>query len=169
MPPYAAIYAFVQTMAPSWRKTQHTNLAQLLCALLQRPTLCLSDLARACPQPTQSLHGRLKRLMRFLDNRRLDEAALLRRWLKLSYRSGEELPSPPGEPPLLPIVLDTTYFEPFAALIAAVPCGSRALPVALCTYHRTDLTAFFAPAAVDALSQNQIEERLLAQLLEELV
>ena len=150
MPPYAEIYQFVQSLAPTWRKTQHTNLAQLVCALLERPRLCLSELARAWPRPDQPLHGRLKRLMRFLDNPRLDEAALFRRWLKLSYRFGDDLPAQPGAPPLLPILLDTTYFESFAALIAAVPCGSRALPVALTTTHRTGLTAFVAPARVDA-------------------
>jgi hypothetical protein len=169
MPPYAEIYQFVQAMAPTWRKTQHTNLAQLLCALLQRPRLCLSELARAWPRPDQPLHGRLKRLMRFLDNRRLDEAALFRRFLKLSYRVGEDLPPLVGQPPLLPILLDTTYFESFAALVAAVPCGSRALPVALTTYHRTELTAFFAPTTVADLSQNQIEELLLAWLVDDLV
>ncbi len=169
MPPYAQIYAFVQSLTPSWRKTQHTNLAQLVCALLERPRLCLSELARAWPRPDQPLHGRLKRLMRFLDNPRLDEAALFRRFLKLSYRFGDDLPAQPGEPPLLPILLDTTYFEPFAALVAAVPCGSRALPVALTTYHRTALTAFFAPTVGAALSQNQVEEQLLGWLLDDLV
>ena len=40
------------------------------------------------------------------------------------------------------MVVATTYFEPFAALVAAVPCGRRALPVAVATYHRTALTAW---------------------------
>jgi hypothetical protein len=162
LPPYAEMYSFVQVLTPGWRKTQHTNLARLVCALLERPRLCLSELARAWPRADQPLHGRLKRLMRFLDHPRLDEGALFRRLLKLSYRFGEELPDRPGAPPVLPILLDTTYVESFAALVAAVPCGSRALPVALTTYHRTELTAYFAPSVVDALSQNQIEEALLA-------
>ena len=169
MPPYAEIYAFVQSMAPSWRKTQHANLAQLVCALLERPRLCLAELARAWPRPEQPLHGRLKRLMRFLDTPRLEEAVIFRRCLKLSYRFGDDLPPLPDEAPLLPILLDTTSFESFAAPTAAVPCGSRALPVALTTYHRTDLTAFFAPHTVTALSQNQIEETLRARLLDEVV
>ena len=154
MPPYAEVYSFVQSLTPSWRKTQHTNLAHLVCALLERPRLCLSELARAWPRADQPLHGRLKRPMRFLDNPRLDEGALFRRLLKLSYRFGEELPEQPGEPPVLPILVDTTYFESFVALVTAVPCGSRALPVALTTYRRAALTANFAPSAVDALSQN---------------
>lgn len=169
MPPYEALLSFVQSMAPTWRKTQHTNLTRLLVALLERPVLCLSELARVWPRPDQPLRGRLKRLMRFLDNRRLDEPALFLRWLKLSYRFGTDLPALPGQPPLLPIVLDTTYFEPFAALIAAVPCGSRALPVALTTYHRTELTACGATTSDPLLSQNQIEEALLTRLLGEWV
>jgi len=65
----------------------------------------------------------------------------------LSYRLGSD---PPGQPtstehPLLPVLLDTTYFEPFAALIAAVACGGRALPIAYTTYHRHHLRACLPP------------------------
>lgn len=144
MAPYAEIRTFVQHLAPSWRKTQHENFARLIAALLERPTLCLSELARAWPASSQPLHGRLKRLLRFLANPRLDELALVRRWLQVSYRFGEALPGEAART-VLPILLDTTYFEPFAALIAAVPCGGRALPVALATYHRTRLEACFPP------------------------
>lgn len=171
MLPYAASLSFVQSLAPGWRATQQRNLARLLCALLERPTLCLSELARALPGPTQPLHGRLKRLMRFLDNPRLREAELFQRWLKLSYRFGDDVPDQPAARPLLPLLVDTTYFEPFAALVAAVPCGSRALPVALTTYHRADLVAWDARTAAPhpALSQNLIEGQFLAQVLDELV
>lgn len=146
-PPYAEIRTFVQHLTPTWRKPQHENFARLVGAVLERPTLCLSDLARAWPAPAQPLHGRLKRLGRFLENPRLDELALASRWFKLSYRFGQAVPGAPTDRPLLPILLDTTYFEPFAALIAAVPCGGRALPIALTTYHRTTLEACFPPVA----------------------
>lgn len=145
MVPYAELRTFVQHLAPTWRKTQHENLARLVGALLERPVVCVSELARALPESDQPLHGRLKRLLRFLANPRLDELALVRRWLQLSYRFGEVVPDDDPAHPLLPILLDTTYFEPFAALIAAVPCGGRALPVALTTYHRTTLEACFPP------------------------
>jgi len=186
MLPYAPIYAFVQHLAPTWCTTQQATFAHLISALLERENLALSDLARAFPRPTQRLHGRLKRLERFLDNPRLDEAALFFRWLKLSYRFGEDAPTAAGEPPLVPLLLDTVYFEPFAMLVCTVPCGSRGLPVALTTYHRQALDACFAPRASwpDAaapnpprprrhratrgkaqpapfLSQNQIEEALV--------
>ena len=145
MAPYAEIHTFVQHLAPTWRKTQQAGGAQLIAALLERPELCLSNLARALPAPTQSLHGRLKRLMRWLDNPRLDELALTQRWLPLSYRFGTDPPEQSTDQPLLPILLDTTYFHPAAALIAAVPCGSRGLPIALTTYHRKTLHACFPP------------------------
>jgi len=187
MVPYPEIFAFVQHLAPTWRKTQQANLAQVIHALCERENLALSDLARAFPRPTQRLRGRLKRLDRFLDNPRLDEAALFFRWLKLSYRFGEDLPTPRGSKPLVPLLLDTVYFEPFAMLVCTVPCGSRGLPVGLTTYHRKDLEACFAPREtwpnpcdpnpprprrpnkatrgkakpIPFLSQNQIEEALV--------
>ena len=84
MAPYAELRAYVQHLAPTWRKPQHENFARLIAALFERPTLCVSELARAWPRPSQSRHGRLKRLLRFLANPRLDEVALSQRWLKLS-------------------------------------------------------------------------------------
>ncbi len=188
---YCEIRAFVQHLAPTWRKTQHENFARILAALLERPSLVLSELARAMPRSDQTLHGRLKRLDRFLDNPRLDEAVLPIRWLHLTYHFGESPPQPEGERPILPVLLDTVYFDPFAMLVATVPCGSRGLPVALTTYHRSDLVACFPPRATwpDAeaqrtpprptrsqrptraasvprlfLSQNLIEERLIDYL-----
>ena len=63
---------------------QHENVAHLLCALLARGCLSLCELDRALDVPSQSVHGRLKRLTRCLDNPHLDEAALSVRWLKLA-------------------------------------------------------------------------------------
>src|SRR5512133_3563095 len=142
---YADTLTFVQNLTPTWRKTQQEMLAHVVQALVTRPSLCPAEIARALPdgphsQPEQSLHGRLKRLNRFLDNPRLDEAALFIRWYHLALRWSSDLPETPT---LLPILLDTTYFEPFAALIASVPCGGRALPIALTTYHRRTLQACF--------------------------
>ena len=90
---YADLMTYVQHLAPTWRKTQHEGFAQLLGALLQRPTLGLSDLARAFPRPERPLHGRLKRLTRLLGNSRLDELALVVRWLKLSYHFSADAPT----------------------------------------------------------------------------
>ena len=145
MVPYAEILGFVQQLAPTWGKPQHGNFARLIGALLERENLALSDLARAWPDSARPLHGRVKRLGRFLDNPRLDETALFVRWLKLSYHFGADLPQAPGERPLIPLLLDTVFFNPFALLVCTVPCGSRGLPVALTTYHREDLAACFPP------------------------
>ena len=142
---YADLVSFVQALAPTWRKSQHEGFAQLLGALLERPTLCATDLARAWPRPDQPLHGRLKRLTRLLANPRLDELAFAVRWLKLSYHFSADAPTLADGRPLLPVLVDTTYFEPFACLLASVPCGSRGLPIALTTYHRTTLEACFPP------------------------
>ncbi len=175
-------------MAPTWGKHQHKNQARLLAAFQERPSLVLTDLARAYPLQTQPLHGRLKHLTRFLDNPRLDEAALFVRWLQLTYHFGDDPLGQDFEHPWLPMLLDTVYFEPFALLVATVPCGSRGLPVALTTYHRQELQACFPPQATwpcaeeglvsarrrrgkrpapaaavprSFLSQNMIEERLI--------
>jgi hypothetical protein len=144
---YADLVTYVQDLAPTWRKTQHEGFAQVLGALLERPTLCETELARAWPAPDQPLHGRLKRLTRLLANPRLDELALAVRWLKLSYHFSADAPTLADGRPLLPVLVDTTYFEPFACLLASVPCGSRGLPIALTTYHRTTLEACLPPQA----------------------
>jgi hypothetical protein len=146
-PAYAELLTYIQTLAPTWRKTQHVGFASLLGALLERPTLCETELARAWPEAAQPLHGRLKRLTRLLANPRLDELALAQRWLKLSYHFSADAPTLADGRPLLPVLVDTTYFEPFACLLASVPCGSRGLPIALTTYHRTTLEACFPPEA----------------------
>jgi hypothetical protein len=145
---YADTLTFVQNLTPTWRKTQQEMLTQVVQALVTRPSLCPAEIARVLPngphsQPEQSLHGRLKRLNRFLDNPRLDEAALFSHWYHLALRWSSDLPEAPT---ILPILLNTTYFEPFAALIASVPCGGRALPIAFTTYHRHTLEACFPPA-----------------------
>lgn len=190
---YDDALTFVQNLAPTWVKPQQTMLAYLLCALEERPSLCPTELARALPdgphaQSRQTLHGRLKRLDRFLDNSRLDEPEIFLRWYRLAVHFSATVPTAPT---LLPVLLDTTYFEPFAALIASVPCGGRALPIAFTTYHRRKLQACFPPAirwpAPDAVlvrparrkqqplqaasaevrhwaSQNHIEEQLLHYL-----
>lgn len=190
---YSEIVGFVQQMAPTWRKPQQEMLAQVMSALVERPSLYESEIARGLPdgrhsQGPQSLHGRLKRLERFVGNPRLDEVALFQRCSILSCRFGQTLYW--EEKPLLPVLLDTTYFEPFAALVASVPCGGRGLPIVFTTYHREKLMACFpaketwpreAHAPCEAvhkgqrstptsaqeatwLSQNLIEEQLLDYL-----
>jgi len=128
-------------------KPQHAMLAYILCALAERPSLCSTEVARGLPDGPharieQSLHGRLKRLNRFLANPRLDEAEIFLRCYRLAVHFSADVPDAPQ---LLPILLDTTYFQPFAALIASIPCGGRGLPIVFTTYHRRKLQACFPP------------------------
>jgi hypothetical protein len=154
--PYPELRAFVQHLTPTWGKHQHEMLARITAGLIIRGNLKLTEIAREMPRSNQPLHGRLKRIGRFLDNPRLDEAALFVRWLKLSYRFGEDLPQAEDQCPIVPLLLDTVYFEPFAVLVSTVPCGSRGLPVALTTYHRTELKACFPPATTWSGTGEQI-------------
>lgn len=144
---YDDALTFVQNLSPTWVRPQQAMLAQLVCALKERPSLCPTELARALPdgphaQASQSLHGRLKRLNRFLDNPRLDEAEIFLRWYRLAVHFRADVPDAPQ---LLPVLLDTTYFEPFGALMASIPCGGRARPIVFTTYHRRQLRACFPP------------------------
>lgn len=144
------VLTFVQDLAPSWYKPQQVMLAEMICALTERPALNLTEMARSLssgPQVSRArpLHGRLKRLARFLDNPHLDEAAIFVRWFQLTCRFGADVPPELAGAPIVPLLLDTTYFEPFAALLVSVPCGSRALPIAFTTYHRRTLAACFPP------------------------
>ena len=92
---YADLVTSVQELAPTGRQTQRVGLAQVLGALLERPTWCEPELARAWPQPTQPRHGRLKRLTRWLANPRLDELVLAQRWLPRSSHFSAEARGPP--------------------------------------------------------------------------
>lgn len=157
---YTRLLSFCNQLAPTWRKTQVVNLALLAQAIHRRRSLVLTDLARAYPIPTQrkaprpknGLLHRLKRLWRFLDNPRPDPSALMLRLTRLSL----SVCRTPGL--LLPVLVDLTYFEPFAVLSANVPRGGRALPVAWRAFRR-DLRG------ESELSQNHIIEGMLAQML----
>jgi hypothetical protein len=154
---YTRLLCFCNQVVPTWRKSQRVNLALLAQAIAKRHSLVLTELARAYPIPTQRKtvkpkHGllhRLKRLWRFLDNPRPDHSALMLRLVRLSCSDCRS----PGL--LLPVLVDLTYFEPFAVLSANVPRGGRALPVAWRTFRR-DLRG------EPELSQNLIVEGMLA-------
>jgi hypothetical protein len=135
---YTQLLPFFKEIAPTWRKTQLVNLALLASALFQKRRFLLSELARAYPIParrkvSKPKHGlvyRVKRLWRFLDNDRLDEDGLMQRLIRLSYSACRT----PGT--ILPILVDLTYFDPFAVLSASIPQGGRALPIAWRTFFR---------------------------------
>ena len=158
------LLSFIKEIAPTWRKTQLVNLALLAQAIFRRRSLVLTELARAYPVPNERKvdcpkHGllyRVKRIWRFLANPRLDHEALMLRLARLSCSVSKS----PGL--LLPILVDLTYFEPFAVLSANIPRNGRALPVAWRVFRR-DLEE------ESELSQNLIVQALIKQTLSRLV
>ena len=84
MPYYNRVLSAINTALPFLIPTQAANLALLVSAILIKQSLCLTELARAIPTPQQrrvqapkpgTLWGllyRLKRLWRFVDNKRVD-------------------------------------------------------------------------------------------------
>jgi hypothetical protein len=113
---------FVTAVVPSWRKSQLTVLALCVRAMVLRRRCTLSALARGLP-PTCRVIYRLKRLARFMDNRRLD---LIGGWKALAQRAAQVQPEG-----WLPMLLDETGLRDRATLLsAAVPYQGRALPVA---------------------------------------
>ena len=150
---YGPLRRFVAELVPTWRVTRTRNLALLASALLVRRSLSLSELARAYPGGF-SHHVRKKRLWRFLENRGLDLWALRR---QLTYLALHTCGIDAGQ--RLPVLVDLTYWEPYAVLAASVPRAGRALPSHWRTFRR-DL------AGEPELGQNQLVARCLAQGLE---
>ncbi len=160
---YTRVRAAVNTVLPSLRTTQATNLALLISAILLKRTLCLSELARAYPSPVQrrvtapkhDLLHRLKRLWRFLNNDRLDPLAVQ---LALLPHTIARL----GYPHWLALAIDWTMFDTimpsgrrirYQVLRIAIPRRGRAIPVLQLAYNRDALPA--------AQSQNHLEEAAL--------
>lgn len=156
---YPLLLAFIQELAPGWRATSHVNLALLASAIYQRRSLRLTDLARTYPVPVQRKlvspkHGllhRVKRLSRFLCHPTLTVPTVQQRLVRLSSTAC----TVPGL--WLPILVDLTYFTPFAILAASIPHGGRALPVAWRAFRRN-------LEGEVVLSQNRLIEDCLGAL-----
>lgn len=160
---YSLMQSFFNELAPTWRKTQITNLTILANALLSRKTLCTADLARAypkgckrkAPHPKHGLWHRLKRLRRFLSNPRPDLEAVFVRLTRLSHSVCRS----PGQ--LLPVLLDPTYFGDYTTLVASVPRSGRALPICWRVFRR-DLDGEIE------LSQNHIVQAMVREVVSRL-
>ncbi len=163
MPWYYRLRTAINIAAPFLARTQQTNLALLVSAILKKQTLCLSELARAYPTPKErrvdspkhDLLHRLKRLWRFIDNERVDALAVQ---LALVPHTIACL----GFPRLLGLAIDWTFFDTalpsgermrYQVLRIAVPRKGRALPLLQLAYDRDDLSP--------NKSQNQIEQEAL--------
>lgn len=168
MPWYYRVLSAINVAVPFLAPTQATNLALLVSAVLKKQTLCLSELARAYPTPTErrvpapkhDLLHRLKRLWRFVGNERVD--ALGVQTALVPYTIARL-----GSPRLLALAIDWTMFDTvlpsgsrmrYQVLRIAVPRKGRALPLLQLAYDRDALPA--------NKSQNQLEQdALLAVVL----
>lgn len=160
---YQVLASFCKDITPTWRATQVRNLAWAAYAVFQRRTLTLSHLAQVFPSPAQPkvdqarhpLWHKLKRLRRFLRNPRLCLDVLRQSLIRL----GSCLSDEPGV--RLSVLLDLTYLDPYAFLVASIPKGGRALPLSWHAFRR-DL------AGETCDSENQIIENLLETLFADL-
>lgn len=158
---YSMVEGFCNEVAAGWRKSQRQNLALAMNGILARRSLTLSHIAQHFPlaeavKVKRRKHGlwhRLKRLRRFLANPRLALEPVLTRLNHMAFVVSDE----PGK--AISVLLDLTYLEPYAFLVASVPKGGRALPIGWHVFRR-DL------AGEGAVSQNQLIDRLVGQVLE---
>ena len=103
--------------------THKTNLALLVSAILKKRTLCLSELARAYPHarterrvvaPKHCRLHRLKRLWRFTDNERVEDALAVQQVALVPHTIARL-----GFPRLLGLTIDWMMFD------ASLPSGER--------------------------------------------
>ena len=169
MASYRALLPFIKSACPFLRSTQAVNLAWLVAALVTQRTLCLTTLARGFPRagerrrvaPKHELLHRLKRLSRFLSNKRVDPVAVQ---VALIPTVLARL----GTPRQLGLLLDWTSFDAtllgltgggrrlYQVLTIAVPRRGRAVPLLSVVYERDKLPA--------RGSQNTWEQEALAQV-----
>ncbi len=157
---YSMISAFCNEMVAEWHKYQRVNLVWSMYAIFVRRSLVLSHLAQHLPMPSPTpgrsvrhiLWHKLKRLRRFLSNPRLEMEEVYQRLSYLALAVSDA----PGR--VVPILVDLTYMQPYAFLVASVNKGGRALPIGWHAFRR-DLVG----EAVN--SENQLIDRLLAQVL----
>ena len=163
MPWYYRVRNAINAATPFLVPTQKTNLALLVSAILKKRTLCLSELARAYPTPSQrrvaapkhDLLHRLKRLWRFIDNGRVEA-------LEVQLAFVPHTLARLGYPRLVGLAIDWTMFDTvlpsgkrmrYQVLRIAVPRKGRALPLLQSAYDRENLSP--------NKSQNQIEQDAL--------
>lgn len=164
---YRRVREAINTAMPFLVCTQATNLALLVSAILKKQTLCLSELARACPIPEKRrvrdpkhcrLH-RLKRLWRFTNNERVDAMEV-----QLALVADTVLRL--GRPRWVGLAIDWTMFDTtlpsgekmrYQVLRIAVPRKGRALPLLQLAYDRDRLPA--------KKSQNQLEQEALSAVV----
>jgi Transposase DDE domain len=170
VPWYYRVRNAINAATPFLAPTQRTNLALLVSALLNKRTLCLSELARAYPTPKKRrvtapkhcLLHRLKRLWRFTNNERVDALAVQVAFVPHTIARL-------GFPRLVGLAIDWTMFDAtlpsggrirYQVLRVAVPRKGRALPLLQLAYDRDRLPP--------ERSQNQLEQDALLAVVEAL-
>jgi len=130
------------------RKTQLVNLSLGVFGLMKARSGILSEIARKVPGADKHKH-RLKRLWRFVSNHRVKPERLFGFWITWcvnTFTSGK----------YLPVAIDWTALSGnLPCLMLAIPFKGRAIP----------LIWQIVPEGSLKDSQNRIEERLLAKLL----
>lgn len=130
------------------RKTQWTNLSLAVFGISKARSGVLSEIVREIPGAVKHKH-RLKRLWRFVSNYRVKPERLIGFWINWcvnSFASGR----------YLAVAIDwTTLPGNLPCLMAAIPYKGRAIPLIW------QIVPFWALKD----SQNKVEERLIARLI----
>ena len=96
MPWYYRVRNAINAAAPFLARTQTTNLALLVSAILKKQTLCLSELARAYPTPKE------RRVASPFQNYTRSEPRFRALLNMNDTRQRPEFVAIPGKPPLTP-------------------------------------------------------------------
>lgn len=128
---YRRIWTIVNSWSLEMRVTRLRNLNLLVHGLIQSRSGGLSAIVRTWPIGSPRHVHRLKRLHRFLKNRRWHSTSVSEVVAKISmaYRPGGRRTQ------LVAIALDWTKVRQFPVLWAAMPRRRRALPLAHGVYH----------------------------------
>lgn len=139
---------WIKGLFPSLRKTQGINLAQAVFGIAKARSGLLSEMVREMPGAVKHKH-RLKRLWRFVSNYRVKPERLFGFWIKWCFSlfsSGK----------YVSVAIDwTTLPGNLPCLMLAIPFKARGIPLIW------QIVPFWALKD----SQNRIEERLIARLI----
>jgi len=142
------VKSFIGTLFPLLRKTQQVNLAYGVFGQIQTQSGFMSEIVRVIPGADKHKH-RLKRFWRFLSNPRWNPDALRLLWIRWCLKTFCH-----GR--ILAVAIDwTTLPGNIQCLMIAIPFHGRAVPLIWHIVLHSQIKD----------SQNLIEERLLARLI----
>lgn len=142
------VKSLVQKIFPKLRRTQTVNLALGIFGQIKSQSGLMSKIVREVPGAVKHKH-RLKRFWRFLSNHRIKPERLQEVWIKWCIKTF-------ASDKYVKIAIDwTTLPGNIQCLMIAIPFAGRAIPLLWqCVMYR-DIKD----------SQNMIEERLIARLI----